>query len=212
MDRANDVARRGILALLSSAAWLGASGLSAQAQTEAAVGRVIAVTGSVRALSRGQARTLVVGGPVFETDTISTDAAAKVRIVCFNGPIVTLGPGSEIAVERLSASRATGVSALFRLASGIVRLVGGAITGPTAISVETSGALAAVRSTDWLVELTATGTAVFVADGRVLVTGKAAGSAELASGEGVDVVAGVPQAVRVWGEARRARALDLTTL
>jgi ferric-dicitrate binding protein FerR (iron transport regulator) len=212
MDASSSIARRPALALLLVGAGSALRGSSAAAQAGPAAGRVIAVLGSVRAVGTGGPRNLAVGGPVFERDTITTGPGAKVRIVCFNGPIVTLGPDSEVAVERLAASSATGVSALFRLASGIVRLVGGAITGPTELTVETSGALAAARSTDWLVESTENGWAVFVAEGRVQVTGRTSGMVELTDGEGVDVVNGVPQAVRVWGDARRTRALGLTTL
>ena len=182
MRKARALGRREAVTLFGSVAAIVLPGKLILAQNRPAVARCIAVTGTVQ-IVRGPGReTLAVGGPIFEGDVIVTREASKVRVVYFNGPIVTLGPNSESHVARVAANSRIGVQALFRLANGIIRLVGGAVSGPTEITVETPGALAAVRSTDWLVQLADAGTAVFVADGQVTVRGKAGGSVTLPGG------------------------------
>lgn len=72
--------------------------------------------------------------------------------------------------------------------------------------VLTPHAVAAVRGTTWAVDVSGTGTAVFVAAGRVAVRRVGDGaSVSLRAGDGVDVApGGGPLTVKTWGAARRA--------
>lgn len=76
--------------------------------------------------------------------------------------------------------------------------------GTAATQVQTRHAIAAVRGTEYAVELTGEGTAVFVLTGRVRVshTDATPGRVTLRQGEGVDVVPGQRLEVKNWGEAR----------
>jgi hypothetical protein len=183
------------------------------AQLPNAVGRVVAVFGVAQVVRPTGAAVLFVDGQIYESDTIKTGADGKVRIVCFGGVTVTVGPSTEARIDRFVTSKTAGLSSAFALLSGIIRLVGGALAGPTEITVETPNALAAVRSTDWLVQRTASSTAVFVEEGTVAVRSKAGGEVTLADREGTDVPDGeMPRPPRIWGEARRQTVLALTTL
>lgn len=178
---------------------------------ESPVGRVWTVAGVAQAVRAGLERPLVVEAPVFADDTIRTGRDSKVRIEGFGGLTIIVGPVTEVRVDRFIVERSGGLSVALRLARGIVRLIGGGLGGPSEIAVETPQAIAAVRSTDWLVDLTEAGTGVFVAEGRVAVEGRAGGSISLDAGEGTDVAPGRPPSEpRRWGAARRDAALART--
>jgi ferric-dicitrate binding protein FerR (iron transport regulator) len=75
-------------------------------------------------------------------------------------------------------------------------------TGPD-FQIRTPHAIASVRGTVFAVEVTAEGTAVFAAEGRVRVR-RFGGidSVTLSAGQGVDVAPGEPLVTRRWGAAR----------
>jgi hypothetical protein len=75
--------------------------------------------------------------------------------------------------------------------------------------VLTPQAIAAVRGTEWIVDVSGTKTAVFVVSGRVGVRrASSRDSVSLGAGEGVDVEAGVgPLVVRRWPAARASALL-----
>jgi ferric-dicitrate binding protein FerR (iron transport regulator) len=75
--------------------------------------------------------------------------------------------------------------------------------GGRSFKVLTPQAIAAVRGTRWAVDVGDTRTAVFVAQGRVAVGRRNGGRAVvLGAGDGVDVEAGSPLTVKVWGQGR----------
>lgn len=73
--------------------------------------------------------------------------------------------------------------------------------------IRTPHAIAAVRGTVYVVDVTAEATSVFVSEGEVAVFREAGGEeVTLTAGDGVDVRNGEPLVVRQWPE-RRVRAL-----
>lgn len=73
----------------------------------------------------------------------------------------------------------------------------------TRFQILTPHAIASVRGTVWAVDVGASGTAVFVRDGRVSVSRRdGSESVVLSPGEGVDVTPGEPLVVKRWGAAR----------
>jgi len=145
------------------------------------------------------------------SDRVSTGPGAKLEITCSDGIVVVVGESSAIDLGRLADQGTT--DAALELLEGIVRFILPERRQPGRFEVTTPTAVASVRSTDWLAQSTARGTAVFVVRGRVAVQGRAGGAAtELAPGEGVDVPPGAvaPPPVR-WGQARIDRALAAVT-
>ena len=76
--------------------------------------------------------------------------------------------------------------------------------GGNPFKVLTPQAIAAVRGTKWAVDVAEAKTSVFVANGRVGVTRRAARArgVVLGAGEGVDVEATGPLTVKTWGQPR----------
>ncbi|WP_426407914.1 FecR domain-containing protein [Bradyrhizobium ganzhouense] len=76
--------------------------------------------------------------------------------------------------------------------------------GGNPFKVLTPQAIAAVRGTKWAVDVAEAKTSVFVANGRVSVTRRAARGrgVVLGTGEGVDVEATGPLTVKTWGQPR----------
>jgi len=144
-------------------------------------------------------------------DRVNTNAGAKLEITCSDGIIVVVGESSTLDLGHL-AEQGTADAAL-ELLEGIVRFILPERRPAGRFELTTPTAVASVRSTEWLAQSTARGTAVFVVRGRVAVQGRAGGAAtELQPGEGVDVAPGAvaPPAVR-WGQARIDRALAAVT-
>jgi ferric-dicitrate binding protein FerR (iron transport regulator) len=75
--------------------------------------------------------------------------------------------------------------------------------GTAATQVQSRHAIAAVRGTEFAVDDTANGSAVFVLDGRVRVFRRnGIGAVSLGSGQGVDVIPGESLDVKTWGQSR----------
>lgn len=135
---------------------------------------------------------------------LRTGTSARAEIRCDDGLVVTVGVATEVNLEVLVVPGDAGV--LLQLVRGILGL---AAPDPVAggVEVRTPLAIAAVRSTEWLVEHgDAEGSAVFVRAGRV---GVRAGTAAvtLGPGEGVTVEpSGAVQPVKRWGAPRIARS------
>jgi len=106
-----------------------------------------------------------------------------------------------------------GASALVDLIEGILRLALSPQPAWNGLEVRTATAIAAVRSTEWIVESAPEGTAVFVVEGAVSVSGRAGGEVLLQPGYGTDVPpGGAPGEPKRWGAARVESALARTRL
>lgn len=100
------------------------------AAADTPIGRVAALRGSVTALNGGQSRSLRTSGPVFEQDTIRTDARSRVQIIFTDNTIITLGVSSELTISRYVWDREKKTGAMTsEIPEGVFRVLGGAITG-----------------------------------------------------------------------------------
>jgi hypothetical protein len=146
-------------------------------------------------------------------DEVTTGRDGKLLLQCSGGLSVVIGPGTTLVLRRFQAERGGGLlDAIFELVTGITRLVGESLPGGSVVTVTTETAIASVRSTDWLLDVTDVSTGVFARDGEVWVTGRAGGAVLLRPGEGTDVRPGeAPTEPRQWGAARRDAALARTS-
>lgn len=147
-------------------------------------------------------------GPVHAggcTSTTYTDPPREV-LDCAGGTRITAEPGAAYRLidrnrdGRPDAAELTAKALLIEYAR---RPRGG-------FQVLTPHAVAAVRGTTWAVDVSGTGTAVFVEAGRVAVSRAGGGAAAvLKAGDGVDVAPGErgPLAVKAWGAPRRERLM-----
>lgn len=200
--------RAGALAL--TAATLAAWGMPAEAQSirTCTVSRLVGESVVIR---EGIYSRMEAMQRLRPSDRVSTGAGAKLEITCSDGIVVVVGESSVLDLGRLSDQGTA--DAVLELLEGIVRFVLPERRPAGRFEVTTPTAVASVRSTDWLAQVTARGTGVLVMRGSVAVQGKAGGSATvLAPGEGVDVAPGAvaPPAVR-WGQARIDRSIAAVT-
>jgi hypothetical protein len=137
---------------------------------------------------------------------IATGPEDRVRIVCDDGVVVTVGAATEVNLEQLAGPAGRDRNVFVQLLEGIVGVLAPARSWGR-FEVRTPVAIASVRSTEWLVENMAGEAAVFVRDGRVAVDVRDGGRVTLAAGEGITVAAdGAPGEVKTWGAARIERS------
>ena len=105
---------------------------------------------------------------------------------------------------------------IINIARGIFRAVTRKVFPQTTFEVHTATAVAAVRGTQWLGEVTSEATAITVIEGEVAVThaeARIGGTVVLTPGQGTDVQGQQPPtAPRLWAAERVARLLQATTL
>jgi ferric-dicitrate binding protein FerR (iron transport regulator) len=195
-----------LLTLLASAP----AARAQQAPAGEAVGRVVALTGPASAWAAGTPRALSLGAHVHRGETLRTLAGAKLVVRFTDGAELILGADSQAAVAAYAPAQGTAAMQLMR---GILRLVLDPARVWRRFEVETRSAVAAARSTEWIVALDAeAATAVFVIAGRVDVRAQGR-TVTLAPGEGTDVPAGAPPGpVTQWGQARVDEVRAATTL
>ncbi len=200
------------LTQVAASVWLlfFAVALPASAQEAESVGQVVRQQGTVTALRAMLPRSLHLGASVFPEDRIVTPLAAKVEIEFSDGTLLSVGSDTDVELSDYDpGSRKPGA---FTLLLGIIRTKLSTLwTG--GFEVRTRAAIASVRATDWVTEALDDGTAVFVVDGKVAVTGTAGAAVLLGPGSGTDVgVGGVPAPPKTWNSARVEDVLGRTRL
>lgn len=175
----------------------------------AAAGIVSALRGRVEAVRDGAVRPLHVGAAVDVRDSLRTMAGARLLLTLADGSTLAMGEESQVVLTEVMGGDDSGM--VFDLLAGIVRAVLGP-SPPDIFAVRGRAAVAAARSTDFIVETTSVKTSVFVADGVVAVDevyGR--GETTLDQGQGIDVVRGQPFATpKSWGQGRVDQVLART--
>ena len=179
------------------------------------IGTVVDLRGGVTLAREATRLDLKSGDAIFETDRVLTDGDAMVKIALGDGSVLTIGANSEVALESyLIAPDRSRIGAVLDLVLGILRVTVTMSGDGAPFDVRTRAAVASARSTQWLVEATPEGSAVFVVEGAVAVTTRdATDSVELGPGQGSDVApGGRPSPPKAWGAARVEDVLARTGL
>lgn len=192
-----------VLTLVASAAY----GPLLSAEKEGAFGQVTELRGDVEARRNGALQSLALGAEVLEGDLLRTGPGAYVRVTHADGSWVFVGADSAVVFsQRLLDPDGAGRKGILTLVIGILR---SKLFGPPwrdSFEVKTRAAVAAARSTEWIVESHPLKSSVLVIEGEVAVTAK--GSRDkvlLGPGMGTDVpLDGVPSVPALWGEKRVA--------
>jgi ferric-dicitrate binding protein FerR (iron transport regulator) len=164
---------------------------------------VTALEGGNARVEQGGAWREASGGALPAAATrIETGPETRLEVTCAGGFVVTIGPESMADLgDLLRPDAEPGI--VMALLQGILGIVAPDRTeGP--VAVRTPAAIAAVRSTAWLVEhdLEARATAVFVREGRVTVSNREI-AIVLRDGEGITLTADtVVRPVASWGQPR----------
>ncbi len=200
-----------IAALLFSLVSHGGAAGAAEPPADCAVARL---TGTATVLREGASLPLRPGTPLRPDDQVVTADGSRLAIACSDGSSFVIGERCSVSLTAFDgAGDGGGASALVDLIEGILRLALSPQPAWNGLEVRTATAIAAVRSTEWIVESAPEGTAVFVVEGAVSVSGRAGGEVLLQPGYGTDVPpGGAPGEPKRWGAARVESALARTRL
>jgi hypothetical protein len=123
---------------------------AAFAQEPAAAGRIKVVSGTVY-LVRGNSQVPAQAGQVvYQADVLRTGSDGRVGVTLKDDTRVSLGPASEVHLNRFSYAPAEGQLALaLQVVRGVVAYVSGHIAklAPDAVRIETPSAILGVRGT-----------------------------------------------------------------
>jgi hypothetical protein len=169
------------------------------------IGRVLAVKGGVFH-ERGASRTAATSGTLLQVGdfVVSSDGRAKIQLN--DGSILSLGENTRMRIGDYQGT-ANNFTTRLTIDVGTLRALYNRTISQGRFEIETETAVAAVRGTDWLVEVTPGRTSVALLEGEVAVSGKgsAAGATVVlrSPGDGTDVNRDAgPTPVARWGAAR----------
>ena len=123
---------------------------TAMAQPQTAAGRIKIATGSVFVVRAGTVLPAQAGQLVYEADALRTGADGRLGITLKDDTRVSMGPGSEMRVDRFLYAPAEGrLSLVLNVVRGVVAYVSGRIAklSPDSIRLETPAAVVGVRGT-----------------------------------------------------------------
>ena len=125
---------------------------SARAQESAAVGagRVKVTSGEAFIVRDGKAIPAMTDAVVFEADVLRTGADGRLGVTLHDDTRVSLGPVSEVRLDRFSyASAEGGMQLVLKFMRGVAAYVSGRIAkiSPDSIRLETPSAIVGVRGT-----------------------------------------------------------------
>jgi hypothetical protein len=130
---------------------------AAAQQPAAAVGRVKIVSGSVFVVRGGTSIPAQAGQPIFEADSLRTGTDGRIGLALKDDTRVSLGPGSEVRVDRFVYAPAEGrLGLVLNVVRGVVAYVSGRIAklAPDSIRLETPAAVMGVRGTTLALRVT----------------------------------------------------------
>ena len=124
------------------------------AQADDAIGQIKTRMGDVKVLRHGVPQPLSVGDHVFQSDTITTAKGASVGITFVDNSMMSLGPGSQLALDQFRFDTTTHAGVFnTSLTKGTLAVKSGQIVQqtPEAMHIKTPAALLGVRGTEFLV-------------------------------------------------------------
>lgn len=148
----------------------------------AAVGSVAKVKGTASLVRNGEQIILHGGEEVAAGDVVTTLAESRLRIALADGSQLNLGELTRMTIAQFSFAPETLTrKAAFDLKSGLLQAITAKVADGSSFIIRTNNAVAATRSTDWIVEAKKAETSVFVLEGKVDVAESALGFRSLPS-------------------------------
>jgi hypothetical protein len=190
---------------------------STHAQQEPSIGKVTALAGKATVLRQGRfaAAPLAVQMPIFEGDIIQTEAASKLGITLLDDTLLSLGEQSRLEMRQfVYAARQQPRTARFVIPTGVFRVIIKTLFPQSTTEVITPTAIAAIRGTDLMGEVTADAAAIVVLEGSVVISEARPtfrGLTTLSEGMGVTVTASQPPPAPTRWSASRIEALRRAT-
>lgn len=188
-------------------------------QSQGSIGRVTAVEGRATVLRQGRfaPEAVTLQKPVFQEDIIETDVASKVRVTLTDATVISLGERSRLELKQfLYDPRQQTRTSRFTIPSGVFRAIIKRLLPQSTIEIITPTAVAAIRGTDLMGEVSTKSTAIVVLEGTVMISNvrpRFRGLATLTQGTGTTVVDDQPPgAVTRWSESRIDALRQATTI
>ena len=128
------------------------------AQGALVIGRIKSASGSVSIVRQAGTVPAQAGQPLFQTDAVKTGADGHVGITLKDETRLSLGPNSEIRIDKFLYSPGQGtLGVVMRVARGLVAYVSGRIAklAPDAVRLETPSAILGVRGTRMVIRVEA---------------------------------------------------------
>ena len=188
------------------------------AQQPDSIGQVVALTGQAAVQHRAgtSIEPLTMQSRLYQDDLIYTQAASKVRLALVDGTTLVLGEQSTLHLTKFVYAPGQSQKSLLTVVQGAFKLVISKVLPRSTFEVHTTNAVAAVRGTEWLGQVTRDATAILVLEGEVAVSHarpEVRGTVLLTAGTGTDVVGQQPPTpTKPWGEARIRALVAATTL
>ena len=138
---------------------------------EEAPARITKLRGAASLLRNGTQSALAAGAKLQIDDRVTTGTDSRLRIAFADGSTLALAGNSSISLDRfLFDAGDRSRDAAVTLAEGLLRLVVAKASPGSGFKISTGNAVAASRSTDWIVSATAEATEVIVLEGEVDVS------------------------------------------
>jgi hypothetical protein len=210
--------RRLVRAVPALAALLLAGGFRSTGQAASdrvLVGTVDRLVGEASVVVGRTTRPLEREGKLFVGDRVITSAEARLEIACTDGSTIIVSARTTVTLSEFTTNAdGTGKTAVLDMVEGLVRVSLSRLGVRQRFEVTTPTAIAAARSTEWIVEAAPGRSAVFVVHGRVeVIDRQLKGGVILDPGDGTDVRAGAaPTVAKRWGQKRVDDVLSRTRL
>jgi hypothetical protein len=184
---------------------------SAQDRTACVASRVVGEASVQRAANTLPARP---GMPLAQGDQLVTGAGGRVEVLCPDGSTLVVGERTRVRLSIFVTGNAQPHNAVLELLEGILRTVLPSGHAWERFDIVTRTAVASVRSTTWFVDAKPDSTSVFVEDGGVLVSSRAAqAQIFVPAGFGTDVrLSADPLETRAWARPRIEDVLARTRI
>jgi hypothetical protein len=186
--------------LMGAALLLASAGLALAAPA----GTVVGLSGTCVVESGGTRSPLKIGQPVQVADTVDVPAEGKLKLRMSDGSVISVAAGTRMTIAAFTIDSAgQRQDAHLSLGQGLLRAVVAPVERPASFEVDTAVGTAAVRSTDWFVEASATAMQVGVLSGSVDMTSAVTKRRETIPARwGARLEAGRdPVPARVWSKA-----------
>jgi hypothetical protein len=170
----------------------------------APAGTVVGLSGASIVESAGARGAAKLGQPVQVGDTVEVPADGKLKLRMADGSVISVAAGTRLTIAAYGVDAAgQRQDARLSLRQGLLRAVVAPVERPASFEVDTAVGAAAVRSTDWFVEGSATAMQVGVLSGSVDMTSAATKHRETIPARwGARLEAGRdPVPPRVWSSA-----------
>jgi hypothetical protein len=179
------------------------------------VGTVDRLVGEASVVVGHTTRPLEREGKLFVGDRVITSAEGRLEIACTDGSTIIVAAQTTVTLSEFTTNAdGSGKAAVLAMVEGLVRVSLTRLGVWQRFEVTTPTAIAAARSTEWIVVAEPAHSAVFVVHGRVeVVDRQLLGGVILDPGDGTDVRAGAPPTVaKRWGQKRVDDVLSRTRL